>query len=134
LTLDPGQLVDRLTRLSAAVHGRRHPSEPSQREYLALVRVCSKPEYVGVIGESLGLSKSQMSRVAGDLDRRGWVRAERDRHDRRRWRLVATDDGRAVAADYRERRAARLSPLLWHATDGDDIGRSLARLEELLAG
>jgi DNA-binding MarR family transcriptional regulator len=49
------------------------------------------------LGQLLGLEKSTVSRLAVGLQRRGWVRRERDTSNRRFYRLQLTPDGRTVA-------------------------------------
>lgn len=49
------------------------------------------------LAERLGLEKSTVSRLAGNLERRGWLSRERDPANRRFYRLRLTAPGRDVA-------------------------------------
>ncbi len=67
--------------------------------------------------EQLGLGRTAMTSVVDRLERRGWVRRQPSRRDRRVTDLVLTDSGREIAGTVRpavqaalDRRFAGLSP------------------------
>ena len=53
----------------------------------------------GTIADELGISRSQMTGVADQLEKMGYVTRVRDRRDRRVQHLVLTEAGRAAAED-----------------------------------
>ncbi len=69
--------------------------------------------------EQLGLGRTAMTSVVDRLERRGWVRRQASRRDRRVTDLTLTDSGRATAAAVRpaiqtvlDRRLAGLAPAI----------------------
>jgi DNA-binding MarR family transcriptional regulator len=48
------------------------------------------------LGERLHLEKSSVSRMAAEMERKGWLARERDPVNRRLYRLRLTDKGRAM--------------------------------------
>lgn len=78
------------------------------------------------LAQRLHLEKSSVSRMAAEMERRGWLVRERDPVNRRLYRLRLTDEGRALHAglasafhSHYERWVAAMTP---------------AELEALLAG
>jgi DNA-binding MarR family transcriptional regulator len=72
--------------------------------HLSVSEVLALAELAGVeglsqqqLGESLGLEKSTVSRLAAGLEERGWIARERDPANRRFYRLGLTPAGRDVA-------------------------------------
>lgn len=63
------------------------------------------------LARHLGLTKSTVSRLVDQLEKRGWVR-RRPGEDARRRLVELTDQGTTVAADIAGRRSARLARLL----------------------
>jgi DNA-binding MarR family transcriptional regulator len=85
------------------------------------------------LGERLGLEKSTVSRLAAGLERRGWLRRERDPANRRLYRLALTPEGedaaRRVGSDFRVRHAEVLAALTPAERDGLLLGLAgLARV------
>jgi DNA-binding MarR family transcriptional regulator len=67
------------------------------------------------LADRLGLEKSTVSRLAGNLERRGWLSRERDPANRRFYRLRLTlhgrDAARRIGGHFRVYHAALLSEL-----------------------
>jgi DNA-binding MarR family transcriptional regulator len=87
------------------------------------------------LGERLGLEKSTVSRLAAGLERRGWLRRERDPANRRLYRLALTPEGedaaRRVGHHSRARHAEVLAALTPAEREGLLLGLAgLARVAE----
>ncbi|MBN2195342.1 MAG: winged helix-turn-helix transcriptional regulator [Polyangiaceae bacterium] len=66
----------------------------------ALMELLGRPGVrQGELGQELGLSKSAVSRVVGQLETKGWVKRTVDEADGRAWRLELTAKGTRVARD-----------------------------------
>jgi DNA-binding MarR family transcriptional regulator len=78
------------------------------------------------LGERLGLEKSTVSRLAADLERRGWLTRERDPANRRFYRLSLTPHGQVVAkragAHFRSYHAALFEALTAEERAGLELG------------
>jgi DNA-binding MarR family transcriptional regulator len=78
------------------------------------------------LGERLGLEKSTVSRLAADLERRGWLSRERDPANRRFYRLQLTPHGQVVAkrvgAHFRSYHNALFETLTADERAGLEIG------------
>jgi len=61
------------------------------------------------LGQRLSLEKSTVSRIAGLLERRGWITRERDPSDTRYVRLRLTASGRRSNATIASARAAKFA-------------------------
>lgn len=66
----------------------------------------------GELGQDLGLSKSAVSRVVGQLETKGWVKRTVDEADGRAWRLELTAKGARVARDVNSASLERFALLL----------------------
>ena len=73
----------------------------------------------------LGLEKSTVSRLAGSMERRGWLARERDPANRRLYRLRLTAKGRAVATRVGEDLRARHAALFAALTPAERAGLAL---------
>ena len=78
----------------------------------------------------LALEKSTVSRLVGELERRGWVERRRDPSDGRALRLRLTDAGRRAAAELADARRAKFGRLL--ARIPDDERESVRRALDVL--
>jgi DNA-binding MarR family transcriptional regulator len=78
------------------------------------------------LADRLGLEKSTVSRLAGGLERRGWLSRERDPANRRYYRLRLTAEGQAVAKrvgdHYRSHHAAMFEALTPAEREGLELG------------
>lgn len=84
------------------------------------------------LGDQLGLTKSTISRLVDQLERRGWA-GRRAGGDDARQRLVGlTSEGRKVADEIAARRAERMARVLEHIPEGDRPA-VLAALDALVA-
>lgn len=80
------------------------------------------------LAERLGLEKSTVSRLAANLERRGWLTRERDPGNRRYYRLRLTAQGRDVAkrlgAHFREFHTRLFGMLTPQERSGLELGLS----------
>ncbi|MEW6583044.1 MAG: MarR family transcriptional regulator [Actinomycetota bacterium] len=67
----------------------------------------------------LGLEKSTVSRLVGQLERRGWVVRERCAEDARRSPMELTAEGRRMADQLAAARARRFDALLSRLPEGE---------------
>lgn len=89
------------------------------------------PLTVNELAATLYLDKSTASRVAGGLEEKGYLRRERDAHDGRVIRLVATPEGRALCGRIEVDLAGEYAELL---TDFDpEVRAAMTRLLGRLA-
>lgn len=84
------------------------------------------------LGARLGLEKSTVSRLAADLERRGWLVRRRDAEDARVLRLDLTDRGRELAGRIAASRLALFERLA--ARLPEDEQGTVARALDLLVG
>src|SRR5689334_20967294 len=93
------RLMQRLVRLGGLLEPHQHDGlTMSLSDVMALgelgdVEGMSQQE----LGQRLGLEKSTVSRLAGGLERRGWITRERTPSNRRLYQLRLTESGRALA-------------------------------------
>lgn len=71
------------------------------------------------LGEQLGLTKSTISRLVDQLERRGWARRRAGGDDARQRLVGLTSEGRKVADEIAARRAERMARVLEHIPEGD---------------
>jgi DNA-binding MarR family transcriptional regulator len=71
------------------------------------------------LGRHLMLTKSTVSRLVDQLERRGWVPRQTSADDARRRLVELTSEGAKVARDVARRRGERLSQLLEHIPPAD---------------
>jgi DNA-binding MarR family transcriptional regulator len=71
------------------------------------------------LGEQLGLTKSTISRLVDQLERRGWAQRHAGGADARQRHVDLTVEGRKVAGDIAARRAERMARVLEHIPEGD---------------
>jgi DNA-binding MarR family transcriptional regulator len=83
------------------------------------------------LGERLGLTKSTISRLVDQLERRGWARRQTGDDDARRRLVDLTADGRTVADDIAGRRAERMAQILERIPDSDRLA-VIAALDALV--
>lgn len=80
------------------------------------------------LADRLGLEKSTVSRLASNLERRGWLSRERDAANRRFYRLGLTSQGREVARQigghFQAYHAALLRELTPNERTGLEVGLS----------
>ena len=67
----------------------------------------------------LRLTKSTVSRLVDELERRGWAQRRTATVDARRRLVDLTSEGRAVAADIDRRRSERMAALIAHIPELD---------------
>ena len=79
------------------------------------------------LARAIGLRKSTVSRIVGNLERRGWVDRRRSSEDRRVAELVLTDEGLRASAQIGKARAARMEAVLdaIPPSDRDAVVRAL---------
>lgn len=87
----------------------------------------------GQLADLLGLEKSTVSRLAGGLERKGWVSRGRDERNQRYVRLHLTPEGRALAARVWRAWQSRQERILAALSDEERAGLS-AGLRGLLRG
>lgn len=93
------RLLRGLVRASGLLETHNHAgSRLSMSEVFALAELSDSDSLSQQdLAERLGLEKSTVSRLAGNLERRGWLSRERDPANRRYYRLRLTVRGRDVA-------------------------------------
>ncbi len=92
-------MLRRLVRAGGLLEPHDHPgAHASLSEILAMRELAETPGLAqNDLADRLGLEKSTVSRLVGGLERRGWVRRDRDPENRRYLRLSLTDEGAATA-------------------------------------
>lgn len=101
------------------------------------VLVFGGPRAIGRLARDERVSAPTMSRLVAGLERDGLVKRVADPDDRRSSRLAATDDGRRILLEGRERRIVALEVLLEGTTarERDLLRRATEIIERrLLAG
>jgi DNA-binding MarR family transcriptional regulator len=83
------------------------------------VLVFGGPRSIGRLARDERVAPPTMTRLVAGLERDGLVERTPDPDDRRSARLAATDEGRSILLEGRERRIAALSALLATASDGE---------------
>jgi DNA-binding MarR family transcriptional regulator len=83
------------------------------------------------LGSYLGLTKSTVSRLVDQLERRGWVARRTGDGDARQRLVSLTGEGEKVAADIARRRSERMARLLDHVPPSERAGL-LAALDALV--
>jgi DNA-binding MarR family transcriptional regulator len=71
------------------------------------------------LGEALGLTKSTISRLVDQIERRGWARRTAGRDDARERLVELTAEGRRTADEIASRRAERMAQILERIPQGD---------------
>ncbi|WP_329052077.1 MarR family transcriptional regulator [Amycolatopsis sp. NBC_01488] len=89
-----------------------------------------RPYGMGDLGATLGLEKSSLTGLVDRAVRRGLVRREPDPDDRRAVRVVLTDEGRDLAADFYAATCRRVDDLAagWSGPDRDRLAALLGRV------
>jgi DNA-binding MarR family transcriptional regulator len=92
----------------------------SMSEAQALVELDTGAELTqGALAARLRLEKSTVSRLAAQMEARGWLKRTRDAVDARLVRVRLTARGKSIARDLAARRASRLQGLLQSVPDAD---------------
>ena len=86
------------------------------------------------LARALNLRKSTVSRIVTHLERRGWVRREKNREDGRARDVRLTADGWKAAADLAVARKAKMAGVLAQIPEGarQDVMESLRTLIEAI--
>lgn len=136
---DPIAVADRLH--SASIHLLRRlrwqdtASGLSTAQFSALsVLVFVGPQTLGDLAAAEQVRPPTMSRLVNTLERGGLARRQRDPADRRVVRVSATDEGRRLLAEGRQRRVSVLADLLatLAAPDQATVDRAVTLIETLL--
>jgi DNA-binding MarR family transcriptional regulator len=122
---------------SAALHLLRHLAQedrasgqtPARLSALSVL-VFAGPRSIGRLARDERVAAPTMTRLVAGLERDGLVSRIADPDDRRSRRLEATDEGRRILLEGRERRIAALARLLGSASARDR--ETLARAAELI--
>jgi DNA-binding MarR family transcriptional regulator len=126
---DSREVAERLH--SAAIHLLRRVRKVDEQSGVSAARlsalsvlVFGGPATLGALARAEQVSAPTMSRLVGALEREGLVSREANERDGRSILLHATEEGRRLLLDARERRIAELVGLL------DDVGpEELATLD-----
>lgn len=87
----------------------------------------------GELARLLGLEKSTVSRLAGGLEQKGWIRRGRDEGNQRYVRLYLTPAGSAIAARLLQAWQSRQARIIASLTDDERAGLAVG-LGGLLRG
>lgn len=87
----------------------------------------------GELARLLGLEKSTVSRLAGGLEQKGWIRRGRDEGNQRYVRLYLTPAGSAIAARLLQAWQSRQARIMASLTDAERAGLAIG-LGGLLRG
>jgi len=87
----------------------------------------------GELARLLGLEKSTVSRLAGGLEQKGWIRRGRDEGNQRYVRLYLTPAGSAIAARLLQGWQSRQARIIASLTDAERAGLAIG-LGGLLRG
>ena len=87
----------------------------------------------GELARLLGLEKSTVSRLAGGLEQKGWIRRGRDEGNQRYVRLYLTPAGSAIAARLLQAWQLRQARIIASLTDAERAGLAIG-LGGLLRG
>lgn len=135
----PDDVISRLLRRIVRSGGLLEPhshagTKASLSELLALGDLVEAPGLTQAeLGERLALEKSTVSRLVAGMQRRGWVRRERDPANRRYVRLRLTREGEsaaaAIGAELHERHRVMLAALTAEESKALTVGlTALARV------
>lgn len=79
---------------------RRFPSRGEAGVLLCLYR-CSGPALSGELAKQTGLSSGRMANILGSLEKKGFIRRENDKLDKRQVHVYLTQDGeRSINSAY----------------------------------
>jgi DNA-binding MarR family transcriptional regulator len=145
-TLQPGNsvgfLVKRCGVLMTQIAERRFESTSvSFIQWMALTRLCAQAGHMSAtqLSKELGYDMGALTRVVDELERRGLVRRERSRSDRRAVEIAVTSVGRRQAESAKRAIVELLNELVEPYSDAeiatliDLLQRMLARLQEKVA-
>jgi len=145
-TLQPGKsigfLVKRCGVLMTQLAERHFQATPvSFIQWNALMRLCTQTEHMSAtqLSRELGYDMGALTRVVDELERRGLVRRERSRRDRRAVEIAITAAGRRQAESAKRVVVELLNELLEPYSDAEIatlielMQRMLARLQEVAA-
>lgn len=134
---DEGDLQQRIVAFVRAF-GLHRPDEtpcgapvPVSEAHALAVLADHGPLPQSELGRHLGLTKSTVSRLVDQLDRRGWTRRRPGDRDARQRLVELTADGRTTAEAIASRRADRMRQLL-HRIPEADRAAVLAALDVLV--
>ena len=127
-TLQPGKslgfLVKRCGVLMTQTAERHFESTSvSFTQWNALMRLCAQPGHMSAtqLSRELGYDTGALSRVVDELERRGLVRRQRSRRDRRAVEIATTAAGRRQAASARRAMAELLNELVEPYTEAEIV-------------
>ena len=131
-------LVQLLRAVTPAVSDDAEASAPqpsvSASEGRALVELLAAHGIAqGELARLLGLEKSTVSRLAGGLEQKGWIRRGRDEGNQRYVRLYLTPAGSAIAARLLRAWQSRQARIIASLTDAERAGLAIG-LGGLLRG
>jgi DNA-binding MarR family transcriptional regulator len=111
-----------------AESGREHGLTPQQGQLLCVLM--AKPYGMGELGAVLGLAKSSLTGLVDRTERNGLVRREADPADARASRVVLTERGSALAAEFYAETCRRIDRLPAGLSDAerDLLARLLGRV------
>lgn len=97
--------------------------------FLLLKLVHAGPLRAGALADMIGADPSTVSRQVASLVKAGLLEREADPNDGRACLLVPTASGRARVAEYKDRQALAMAPIVgdWSAQDRSDFIRLLRR-------
>jgi len=130
----PSWLLNRAARQATRAVAARFAAAGVRRQHFTVLVALeeSGPSSQADLGRRLGIDRSDLHAVVGDLEREGLVSRERDERDRRRNVVAITPAGRATLRRLDEQvRAAQddlLAPL--SQAERDELERLLARVVE----
>jgi DNA-binding MarR family transcriptional regulator len=137
---DPRDVADRLH--SAAIHLLRRVRKVDQASGLTAARlsalsvlVFGGPTSLGALARAEQVSAPTMSRLVRGLERDGLVVREAQERDGRSVLLTATDEGRRILVEGRERRISELVGLFDGLTAGElaTLASAAAIVEDAIA-
>jgi DNA-binding MarR family transcriptional regulator len=97
--------------------------------FLLVKLVHTGPQRASALADLVGADPSTVSRQVASLDKAGFVERQADPNDGRACLLVPTDPGRAKVAEYKDRQAVAMAPIVgdWSGHDRADFIRLLRR-------
>jgi len=145
-TFKPGKSIGYLMRrcgvvMSQIAERRFQASSVSFIQWSALMRLCVEAGHMSAtrLSRDLGYDMGALTRIVDDLERRGLVRRERSRRDRRAVEITVTAAGRREADSGKRVVVGLLNELVEPYSEAeiaaliDLLQRMLARLQDIAA-
>lgn len=119
---DIGMSLARLNRLIACVHAHSGKSGMDRSTFMVLTTLVENgPRRSNALAEAVHADPSTISRLVAQLVKTGLVQRQVDPNDGRATVLAATEQGRELLQDKRDRRNALIADMITHWPEADRV-------------